>query len=106
MWYVYASNTSKDYNGSLKIIKNLEKDIENEKKIIELINKKNELLNAIKDAKKVTELSEAAHNSAKKYASLLIAIGLAKEIEEDYKKEKKLLNEFSILTLKLSTDRK
>ena len=79
----------------LKIIKNLEKDIENEKKIIELINKKNELLNAIKDAKKVTELSEVAHNSAKKYASLLIAIGLAKEIEEDYKKEKKLLNDLN-----------
>ena len=74
----------------LQIMKKLEKDIEKEEKLIELINKKDKLLISIKDAKKGTELTEIAYDFAKKYASLLKAAVLAREIVENYREEKKL----------------
>ena len=74
----------------LNIIKKLEKDIENEEKLIELINKKDKLLVSKKDAKRGTEQTENAYNLANKYASLLKAVILAKEIEKDCIEEKML----------------
>ena len=74
----------------LQIMKKLEKDIEKEEKLIELIIKKDKLLISIKDAKKGTELTEIAYNFAKRYASLLKAVVLAGEIKENYREEKKL----------------
>lgn len=58
----------------------MEEGIESERHTLQLMNERDEIANALRDAKRNRELEEKAYEAAKKYVSLRLGAALAEEI--------------------------
>jgi hypothetical protein len=74
----------------LSVIKKLEEGIESERYVLQLMNGRDEVEVALRDASCGKELGEKVYEAAKKYASIIAAVAITKELAVQNDEEKEL----------------
>jgi flagellar biosynthesis/type III secretory pathway chaperone len=75
----------------IRVIKKLEEGIESERHILQLMNEKDEVDVALIDAGRGKELGEKVYEVVKKYASIIAAVAITKELTHQKDEEKELV---------------
>lgn len=75
----------------ISVIKKLEEGIESERYVLQLMNEKDEVEVALRDASQGKELGEKVYEVAKKYVSIIAAVTIARELAVQNDEEKELV---------------